>query len=102
MITHSLSMRCNASLMSASSDTDCCNSIFRKYMYSLMCGISASTNNIVQSFASSDVYNSCALHIKGIRAIYTLYFIYFIHFYFLVTMDIMHIAYTFCLKQKTD
>ena len=93
MITHSLSMRCNASLMFASSDTHCCNIIiFRKCMYSLMCGISAFTNNIVQSIESSDVYNSCALHVKGIRAIYTLYFIYFIHFYFLVTMDIMHIA----------
>ena len=99
MITHSLSMRCNASLMFANSDTDCCNTMFRKCMYSLMCRISASTNNIVQSFASSDVYYSCALHIKGIRAIYTLYFIYF---YSLVTMDIKHIACTFCLKQKTD
>ena len=41
-------------------------------MYSLMCRISASTNNIVQSIQYSDVYNTSVLRMMWIRAIYTL------------------------------
>ena len=71
-IMHSLSMRCSASLMFVSSGTNCCNTRFRKCMYSLMCRISVSTNNIVQSIEYSDVYNTSVLHMKWICAIHTL------------------------------
>ena len=54
-IMYSRSMRCSASVMFVSSGTDCCNTSFRKCMYSLMCRISASMNNIVQSIEYSNV-----------------------------------------------
>ncbi len=71
-IMHSLSMRCSASLMFVSSHTDCCNTRFRKCMYSFMSRISASTNNIVESIIHGDVYTTSVLRRKWISAIYTL------------------------------
>ena len=84
-IVHSLSMRCSVRLIFHSSDIYCCISKFRIYMYSQMHRISASTNNIVQSIEYSDVYNTSLLVCTFL-------------FYFLVIMDIMHIACMFCQK----
>ena len=68
---NALRMRCSASLTFSSSGTDCCNTRFRKFMYSLLCRISASTNNIVQRIEYSDVHDISVLRTKWIRAICT-------------------------------